>query len=107
MSDQCFCLQLKFIPKIGHTFTDEREVVIEVPKGLVTRRSTLMNEGLKEVVALDLAKSMALGTFPTDAERALDLYDEYPPIWCRDRPPVMDQRPCDHEQDGVRAWRIV
>ena len=47
---------------------------------------------LKEVVALDLAKSTALGTFPTDAERALDLYDQDPPIWCRDRPPVMDER---------------
>ena len=107
MSDQFFYLQLKFIPKVGHTFTDEREVVIEVPKGFVTRRSKLINEGLTEVLALDLAKSAALGTFLTDAERALDLYDEYPPIWCRDRPPVMDERPCDHEQDGAKAWRIV
>jgi hypothetical protein len=107
MSDQFFYVQLKFIPKIGHTFTDKREVVIEVPKSLVTRKSKLINEGLKEVLALDLAKSTALGTFPTDAERALNLYDEDPPIWCRDRPPVMDERPCDHEQDGIRAWRIV
>jgi hypothetical protein len=107
MSDQFFYLQLRFIPKIGHTFTDEREVVIEVPKGLVTRKSKVINEGLEEVVALDLAKSTALGTFPTDAERALDLYDVDPPIWCRDRPPVMDERPCDHEQDSARAWRIV
>ena len=71
MSDQFFYLQLRFIPKIGHTFTNEREVVIEVPKGLVARKSKVVNEGLKEVVALDLAKSTALGTFPTDAERAL------------------------------------
>jgi hypothetical protein len=107
MSDQFFYLRLKFIPKVGHTFTDEREVVIEVPKGFVTHKSKLINEGLKEVFALDLAKSVALGTFPTAAERALDLYDEYPPTWCRDRPLVMDERPCDHEQDGARAWRIV
>src|ERR1700736_1596343 len=32
MSDQSFFLQFKFTPKIGHTFTDEREVVVEVPK---------------------------------------------------------------------------
>ena len=107
MSDQFIYLQLKFIPKVGHTFTDEREVVIEIPKGLITSKSQLINEGLEEVLALDLAKLTALGTFPTDAERALDLYDEYPPIWCRDRPPVMDERACDHQQDGVRAWRIV
>jgi hypothetical protein len=34
-SDQSFYLQFKFTPKIGHTFTDEREVVVEVPKNLV------------------------------------------------------------------------
>ena len=107
MSDQFFYLQLKFIPKIGHTFTDEREVVVEVPTDLVQRKSESINESLREVIALDLAKSAALGTFPTESERALDLYDEAPPIWYHDRPPVMNERPCDHEEDGTRAWRIV
>jgi len=37
MSAQFFYFQFKFIPKIGHTFTDEREVVVEVPKRLVQR----------------------------------------------------------------------
>jgi hypothetical protein len=81
MSDQFFYLQLKFIPKIGHTFTEEREVVVEVPRDLVQRKSESINEGLREVVALELAKSAALSTFPTDAERALDLYDEAPPTY--------------------------
>ena len=107
MSDRFFYLQLKFTPKNGHVFTAEREVVVEVPKGLVERKSRLINEGLKEVFALDLAKSAALGAFPADAERTLDLYNEAPPIWCRDRPPVMDERPCDHEENGAKAWRIV
>ena len=107
MSDRFFYLQLKFTPKNGHTFTDEREVVVEVPKGLVKRKSKLISEGLEEVLAVDLAKSAALGTFPTEAQRALDLYDENPAIWCPDRPPVMDERPCDHEENGARAWRIV
>ena len=107
MSDQFFYLQLKLIPKIGHTFTDKREVVVEVPKDLVQRKSESVDESLREVIALDLAKSTALGTFPTDAERALDLYDEDPPIWYNDPPPVMNERPCDHEEDGVRAWRIT
>ena len=107
MSDQFFYLQLKFTPKNGHTFTDERKVVVEVPKGLVKRKSKSINEGLEEVLALDLAKSAALGAFPADAERTLDLYDEAPPIWYLDRPPVMNERPCDHEENGTRAWRIA
>ena len=107
MSDQFFYLQLKFTPKIGHTFTDEREVVVEIPKKLVQRKSESVNESLKEVIALDLAKSAALSTFPTDAERVVDLYDEDPPIWYSDRPPIMNERPCDHEENGIRTWRIV
>ena len=107
MSNQFFYLQLKFTPKIGHIFTDEREVVVEVPKDLVQRKSESINESLREVIALDLAKSAALGTFPTESERALNLYDEASPIWYHDRPPVMNERPCDHEEDGIRAWRIT
>ena len=107
MGDQFFYLQLKFIPKIGHTFTDEREVVVEVPKDLVQRKSESINESLREVIALDLAKSAALGTFPIESERALNLYDEASPIWYNDRPPVMNERPCDHEENGLRAWRIA
>jgi hypothetical protein len=106
MSDKFFYLQFKFIPKIGHSFTDERVVVVEVPKDLVQCKSKSMNEGLKEVVALGLAKSAALGTFPTESERVLDLYDEAPPIWYPDRPQVMNERECDHEENGTRAWRI-
>ena len=107
MSDQFFYVQLKFTPKIGHTFTDERKVVVEVPKDLVQRKSESINESPKEVLALGLAKSAALGTFPTDAERAVDLYDEDPPTWYQQRLPVMNERPCDHEENGTRAWRIV
>ncbi len=107
MSDQFFYLQLKFTPKIGHTFTDEREVLVEIPKKLVQRKSESVNESLKEVIALDLAKSAALSTLPTEAERVVDLYDEDPPIWYSDRPPIMNERPCDHEENGIRTWRIV
>jgi hypothetical protein len=94
MSDRFFHLQLKFTPKIGHTFTDERKVVVEVPKNVVQRKSQLMKESLTEVVAVGLARSAALGTFSNEAERAIDLYDEDPPIWYYDRrPPVIDERP--------------
>ena len=69
-------------------------------------QSESINESLEEVLALGLAKSAALGTFPTEAERVVDLYEEDPPIWYPDRPPVMNERPCDHEENGTRAWKI-
>jgi hypothetical protein len=107
MSAKFFYLQLKFTPKMGHTFTDKREVVVEVPKNLVQRKSDLTNESFKEVIALGLAKSAALGTFLTEAERVVDLYEEGPPIWYPDRLPIMNERPCDHEENGIRAWKIL
>ena len=63
MSSRFFYLQLKFTPKIGHTFTDERELMVEVPKDLVQRKSKSINENLREIIALDLARSAALGAF--------------------------------------------
>jgi hypothetical protein len=101
-----FLPPIKVHPKNRAHAHRRAELLVEVPKGLVQRRSKSINESLREVIALDLAKSAALGTFPTEAERVADLYDEDPPIWCRDRPTVMNERPCDHEQNGARAWRI-
>jgi hypothetical protein len=75
MSDQFFYLHLKFNPKIGHTFTNERQVVVEVPKDLVQRKSESINENLKEVIALDLARRAALGTMTTSPLRAASATD--------------------------------
>jgi hypothetical protein len=94
MSDQFFCLQLKFTPKNGHTFTDERGVVVEVPKDLVQRKSKSISENLRVVVALNLARRAALGTFPTVAERVLGLYDQNAPSWAQ----VMNERACGNEK---------
>jgi hypothetical protein len=108
MNNRFFYLQLKFTPKIGHSFTDQREVVVEVRKDVVQRKSESIKECLTEVIAVGLARSAALGTFSNEAERAIDLYDEDPPIWYYDRrPPVIYKRPCDHEENGIKAWRIV
>ena len=99
MSDQFFYFQLKFIPKIGYTFTDEREVVVEVPKDLVQRKqSEIINENPREsAIALDLARRAALGTFPTVEERVVGLYHE-DAIWCEKRPPIMNERHFDNER---------
>jgi hypothetical protein len=40
-------------------------------------------------------------------ERAAGLYDEDPPIWYAYRHRVMNQRPCDHEERAIRAWKIA
>ena len=112
MSEQFFYVHLKFIPKIV-TLTAlilrQREVIVEVSKRLVQyRQSELVNENPGEKsIALDLARRAALGTFPSVAEQILGLYDEHAPSWHEQRPHVMNERPCDHEENGTRAWRIV
>jgi hypothetical protein len=111
MSKQFFYVQLKFTPKIGiHTqpITHQCEAVVEVPKKLVQRKQSEVNENPEwEAIALNLARRVALGAFPTAAERTLGLYDEDPPTWREDRPYVMNERACDHEENGTRAWRIA
>ena len=108
MSEQFFYVELKFIPKIvtiAGAILPQREVVVEVPKDLLHgKQSELVDEN---AIALDLAKSAAFGTFPTEAERVVDLYEEDPPIWYQDRPPVMNERPWDNKDNGIRAWRVV
>jgi hypothetical protein len=112
MSNQIFYVHLKFTPKIltdRAPMTKQHEAVVEVPKDLVQRnQSETADENPRDkVIALDLARRAALGTFPTVPERVLGLYDEDPPIWYEDRPHVMNERPCDSEENGTRAWRIV
>ena len=101
------------MPKIV-TFSEptqviKREVVVEVPKSLVQHmRSQSANGSSKEeAMARDLARRAAFATFPTVGERILGLYDEHMPNWHDRRYPVMNERPCDHEENGIRAWRLV
>jgi hypothetical protein len=112
MSSQFFYVQLKFTPKMGTDrvpVTKQHEAVVEVPKDLVQRKqSENTSENAREkVIVLELAKRAALGTFPTVTERVIGLYDEDPPIWYEERPHVMEERRCDHEENGTRAWRTA
>jgi hypothetical protein len=102
MSEQFFYVHLKFT----------QEIVVEVPRGLLNQRqSDLVGKGFTEkALALGLARDVALkmaSPFPAIGERAAGLYDEDPPIWYEDRHRVMNQRPCDHEESGIRAWQIA
>ncbi len=114
MSKQFFYVHLKFVPKIvilTEPILHPREVVVEVSKRLVQIRRAelvLVNENSEEkAIALNLARRAALGTFPTVAERILGLYDECAPTWYEDRPQIVIEPPCDHEEFGIRAWKIM
>ena len=112
MSEQFFYVQLKFLPKIvilAGAILRPREAVVEVSKRFVQLRQLEWDcEELGErAIALNLARSAALGTFPTVAEQILGLYDEDSPTWYEKRPQVMNERPCDYEENNTKAWRIV
>ena len=114
-SEQFFYVLLKFTPKsvsLAAPIGSPHEIVVEIPRGLLNQRpSELGGRGFTEkAVALDLARDVALKTaspFPAIGERAAGLYDEDPPIWYEYRHRVMNQRPCDHEERGIRAWKIA
>jgi hypothetical protein len=111
MSSRFFYVQLRFIPKSGLKelpMSKQHGAVVEVPKDLVQhKRSEIMNENPREkAIALNLARRAALGTFPTVEERVVGLYHE-DVIWYEEKPPVMNERPCDNEENGTRAWRIA
>jgi len=111
MSSRFFYVQLRFIPKSGLKglpMSKQHGAIVEVPKDLVQRRQLeIINKNLSEkAIALDLARRAALGTFPTVEERVIGLYHE-DAIWYENQPTIMNERPCDYEENGTRAWRIV
>jgi hypothetical protein len=109
MSDEYFYVRFRFSAKsgvrIGPT-TRQHEAVVEVPRDLVRRKKSESNENPREkAIALDFARGAALALFSTGDQRVVWPHDE-DALWCEDRHPVMNERPCDYEDDGVRAWRI-
>ncbi len=109
MSEQFFYAKLTFTPKDEirtKSIPTKREVIVEVLKTPAQHKeSEIIDESLYKVLALDLARKAALGTFPT-TERSVELYEEEAPVWLDKRLDIMNERPCDHEEKGARAWRI-
>jgi hypothetical protein len=110
MSDEYFYVRFRFSPKIGlRTAPSTRlyEAVVEVPRNFVQRKKLeYMNENPREkAIALDFARRAALSVLSTGEQWLAWPYDE-DALWCEDRQPVMNERPCDFEDDGIRAWRI-
>ena len=112
MSEQFLYAQFNFTSKTKADKTEaiqQCEVVVEVPKDLVPCQHSKSLTGTTEekILALKIARMTALGTLPQIGERAVEMYDEGVPFWREERHPMMNERPCDHEQSGIRAWRIV
>jgi hypothetical protein len=108
-NEQFLYLHLKFTPKIRADTVPiplPREVVIEVPRDLLQSDHSPIGHAEK-TIAMEIARGVALNTFPVVAERVVGLYDEALPAWRENRFHVMNERPCDHEQNGTRAWRIA
>ncbi len=98
MSEEFFYVHLKFTPKsvsLAAPIGNPHEIVVEVPRGLLNQRQS------------DLLGQETATLFPAIGERAAGLYDEDRPIWYEDRHRVMNHRPCDHEERGIRAWKIA
>jgi hypothetical protein len=83
------------------------QAAVEVPNILVRHNhAELMNNSRREKsVALDLGREVALAAF-SGANSVVGPHHE-DALWYDDRPPVMDERACDHEQNGIRVWRIL
>jgi hypothetical protein len=112
MSEQFLYPQFNFTSKAkaGKIEAIEQcQVVVEVPKDLVPSEHSKSLTGTTEekIFALGIARMTALGTFPQIGERVNEMYEEGVPLWREERHPVMNERPCDHEDSGIRAWRIV
>ena len=113
MSAQFFYVHLKFTPKsvsLAAPIGSPHEIVVEVPRGLMRQSDLVGQDFTEKAIALDLARDVALKTaspFPAIGKRAAGLYDEDPPIWYEHRHRVMNQRPCNHEERGIRAWKIA
>jgi hypothetical protein len=112
MSEQFLYAQFNFTSKVKSDkieASEHYEVVVEVPKDLVQCEHSKSLTGTTEekILALGIAKTTALGAFPAIGQRVAEMYDEGLPFWRQERHPVMNERPCDHEQNGIRAWMIV
>jgi hypothetical protein len=111
MSKQFLYAELKFIQKSKPTLSirpGQCEVLVEVPKDIVQcdHSESLTGNSNEKIIALGIARIAALETFRNVGEIA-GTYEEGVPIWHEERPHVMNERPCDHEDNGTRAWRVV
>jgi hypothetical protein len=103
MAEKSYYVEFAFTSKQTHI---RWQAVVEVPNVLVRRNhAELINNGRREKsVALDLGREVALAAFSGANNFVGPCHEDA--LWYDDRHPVMDERVCDHEQNGIKVWRI-
>ncbi len=109
MSEQFLYVEFWLRPKSGVTTlpsSKARQVVIEVPRRLIEdwkRENPDLNVA-ETTIAADIARVVALdamSSLPTTVEYEIDV-----PKFIDERHLVMNERPCDHHDNGIRAWVV-
>jgi hypothetical protein len=109
MSEQFFYAEFNLLPNCGVvtvTVSKAQEVVLEVPRKLIEdwKRENPGQKYIDQAIAADIARVVvadAISSFPDLPAYELDV-----PTWLEERHPVMNARPCDHHDNGIRAWVI-
>lgn len=110
MSEQFFYAGFKLLPKrsgVSLGASEAQEVILEVPRKLIQdwKRENPESELSDQAIAADIARvvvSDATATFPD-----LPVYDVDVPTWLKERHPIMNERACDHHDNGIRAWVVT
>jgi hypothetical protein len=109
VSEQFFYLQFRLKPKTtlpGLSIDKMQEVVLEVPRKLIEDwKEENPDQGMTdESIAAEIARVVAIYT--AFAEVDLQEYEFEQPRWLQQRALVMNTRPCDHHDNGIRAWLL-
>jgi hypothetical protein len=59
----------------------------------------------EKAIVLELGRRDALALFSIGEQRLPSPHNE-DALWYEDRHPVMNERPYDYEDNGIRTWRI-
>jgi hypothetical protein len=109
MSEQFFYAEFKLLPKRGvltSSVGQAQEVMLEVPRKLIEdwKKENPGQKCTDQEIATDIARVVVV-----DAISCLPDFPAYEcdvPSWLEERHPVMNGRPCDHHDNGIRAWVI-
>ena|ERR1700749_502024 len=104
MTEKFYYIELTFTSKQAYI---RWQAVVEVPNAFVLRqKKELTNKDRRDkAVALSLAREVALTAFSAGANRVACPHDE-DALWYDERPSLVDERDCDHEENDIRVWRI-
>jgi hypothetical protein len=109
VSEQFFYLQFGLKPKKtipGLPVDQRQEVVLEVPRKLIEdwKGENPDQHPTDESIAAEIARVVA--NFTAFAKVDLKAYEFELPQWLPQRALVMNTRPCDHHDNGIRAWLL-